>query len=71
MNRSRFHILQNTLCQLIFIALYIILSLDVPLLKSDFFLRPEFLFGLSVGIFRAVVESNPPGHICRQELMDS
>ena len=39
------------------VALYIILSLDVPLLKSDFFSRSEFLFGLSVGICRAVEES--------------
>ena len=52
-------------------ALYIILSRDVPLSKSNFFSRSESLFGLSVGIGRAVEESNPPRYKCRQELMDS
>ena len=52
-------------------ALYIILLRDVPLLKSDFFLRSEFLFDLSVGICRAVEESNPLRYTCRQELMNS
>ena len=31
----------------------------------------EFLFRLSVGIFRAVEKSNPPRYTCRQELIDS
>ena len=39
-------------------CLYIILSRDVPILKSDFFLRSEFSVGLSVGIFRDAEESN-------------
>ena len=51
------------------IALYVILSRDMPLLKSNFFLRSEFLFGLSVGIFRAAEESNPRRYAWRQELM--
>ena len=53
------------------IALYIILSRDVPLLKSDIFLRSGFLVGFSVAIFRAAEKSNPRRYACRQELMDS
>ena len=41
------------------IALYIILSRDVPLLKFDLHLQSEFLSSFSVGIGRAVEESNP------------
>ena len=40
-------------------ALYIILSRDMPLSKSDFFSQSEFLIGLLVGIFRAAEESIP------------
>ena len=47
------------------LALYIILSGDMPLLKSDFFLRSEFLFGHSVGIFRAAEESNLRRYACK------
>ena len=46
------------------------LSHDVLLLKSDFFSRSEYLFGLSVGICRAVEESNTPRYACREELVD-
>ena len=53
------------------IALCIILSHDVPLLKSDFFLRSEFLVSLSVDTLRTVKESNPRKYTRRQELMDS
>ena len=52
-------------------ALYIILSRDVPFLKFNFFLRSEFLFRLSVDIFRAAEGSNPQRYKCRQEMMDS
>ena len=52
------------------ITLCIILSRDVPLLKSEFSSRSETLDGLLVAIFRAVENSNPQRYTCRQELMD-
>ena len=46
--------------------MYIILSSDVPLLKSDFFLTVGILvWPFGVGICRAVEESNPPRYSCR------
>ena len=46
---------------------YTILSCDLPLLESDFFLQSkpglEFLFGLSLGVFRAADESNPQRYV--------
>ena len=50
-------------------ASYTILPLDVPLLKSDFFLRSEFLIGLSVGIFRIAEGLNLRRYTFKQELM--
>ena len=50
--------------------MYVILSRDVPLLKSDFFLRSEFLVGLLLDIFKAARKPYPRRYTCRQELMD-
>ena len=53
------------------IALYIILSRDVPLIKFDFSSRSEFLVGLLVDIFKAAEKSNPRRYTSRQELINS
>ena len=41
------------------LVVYIILSSDVPLLRSDFYSRPEFLVDLLVDIFRVAEKGNP------------
>ena len=50
-------------------CLVIILSRDVPLLKSDFFSCSEYFAGLSVDIFMDAERSNPRRYTCRKELM--